>query len=333
MRGILICGGGRYLLSALVNIGILRGHGCELPVELWVFRGERLLKAAAKSLLPDGVTVRVLPELPTGYASKPYALVHSRFEEVISLDADNTPIRNPEYLFETEAYRETGALFWPDFFLAPPNTAWQELAQCDPVETLQQESGQMVIDRKRHRDCLETVLKMNERYWEIHSLLWGACGDKDTFQLSWYRHRSCFRMVPFFPGSCGYMENGNYRSNSMVQHDCGGEPLFLHKNGSKWHPLRASERRYWERYLFSKDPAGKEIEVELSHGLGNHFHTFKPLESIRWEPVPGAIRDLETVCLERIQRIRRKPWYAITMWPFMLRRRLRERWKRLTTGR
>ena len=33
---------------------------------------------------------------------------------MLALDADNFPIRDPEYLFESGGYRETGAIFWPD---------------------------------------------------------------------------------------------------------------------------------------------------------------------------------------------------------------------------
>ena len=36
-------------------------------------------------------------------------------EQVLLLDADNQPLRNPEPLFDAEAFRSTGGLFWPDW--------------------------------------------------------------------------------------------------------------------------------------------------------------------------------------------------------------------------
>ena len=35
--------------------------------------------------------------------------------QVLLLDADNQPLRNPEPLFDAEAFRSTGGLFWPDW--------------------------------------------------------------------------------------------------------------------------------------------------------------------------------------------------------------------------
>lgn len=34
---------------------------------------------------------------------------------MLLLDADNQPLRNPEPLFDAEAFRTTGGLFWPDW--------------------------------------------------------------------------------------------------------------------------------------------------------------------------------------------------------------------------
>ena len=34
---------------------------------------------------------------------------------MLLLDADNQPLRNPEPLFDVEAFRSTGGLFWPDW--------------------------------------------------------------------------------------------------------------------------------------------------------------------------------------------------------------------------
>lgn len=53
---------------------------------------------------------------------KPYAVLHSCFDEVLYIDADSFPTRDPSDLFESPAYREHGALFWPDVRLTDQET-------------------------------------------------------------------------------------------------------------------------------------------------------------------------------------------------------------------
>jgi hypothetical protein len=50
-----------------------------------------------------------------GWELKAYAILHSRFREVLLLDADNVAVTDPEYLFQTPEFRRTGAIFWPDY--------------------------------------------------------------------------------------------------------------------------------------------------------------------------------------------------------------------------
>jgi hypothetical protein len=67
--------------------------------------------------LVDSLEVR--PNQPfgvvAGWQNKPFALVHSKFEEVLFLDADNFCLRNPEFLFDEPRYQASGCAFWPDF--------------------------------------------------------------------------------------------------------------------------------------------------------------------------------------------------------------------------
>ncbi len=38
------------------------------------------------------------------------------FVQVLLLDSDNLPLVNPEHLFDTQEYRQHGALFFPDWW-------------------------------------------------------------------------------------------------------------------------------------------------------------------------------------------------------------------------
>ena len=124
-RGIVLCAGGDvYFPCAWICISALRRAGCELPIELW-YRGPREMTAAAIDLLAGyGVTCvdaqevarrEDYPRLDT-WEIKALAIACSRFEEVLYLDADNVPLCDPAHLFDCDAYRRHGALFWPDRF-------------------------------------------------------------------------------------------------------------------------------------------------------------------------------------------------------------------------
>ena len=59
---------------------------------------------------------------------KPYAIAHSRFREVLSLDADTVPLADPAAILDWDLYRESGLLFWPDVIdLLETNPIWSNL--------------------------------------------------------------------------------------------------------------------------------------------------------------------------------------------------------------
>lgn len=79
--------------------------------------------------------------------------------QVIMLDADNTPLKNPEVLFESKEYREGGNLFWPDWWDAQGwlRPAAYNLFGITPPWLkpggegfITAESGQMVLNRCGH---------------------------------------------------------------------------------------------------------------------------------------------------------------------------------------
>ena len=122
-RGIVICAGGpKHLHCGWICIRMLRHVGCTLPIEVWHLGPEEIpdvvkpeLKALNAACI-DAYEVRKQhpARILKGWEVKPYAIIHSRFKEVLFLDADNVPAVNPEYLFDHPRYLETGAVFWPD---------------------------------------------------------------------------------------------------------------------------------------------------------------------------------------------------------------------------
>ncbi len=127
-RGIVIPGGGiKQLANVWVLLRTLRWLGCTLPVEI-MYVGPSEMSAQfidAAQRLGDTTLTDILwfPEsagLPLrGWPLKIRALMHSKFAEVIMLDADNVPLADPSFLFSSSEYTATGALFWHDFTSDP----------------------------------------------------------------------------------------------------------------------------------------------------------------------------------------------------------------------
>lgn len=237
-RGIVICGGGDYYFpSVWICIRILRSVGCTLPIELW-HRGPHEMTDEMKALVePYSVVCQdafaVSRHFPVhrldGFEIKPYAIMHSRFTEVLYIDADNMVVRDPEYLFDTGLYLQAGSLFWPDVpchASAPwhlKEDAW-ELMGLPFRQEPQFESGQLVIDKRRCWRALQLTMHLNEYSDYYYSVFYG---DKDTFHLAWRRVAQDYGMIPFPPAVLD-----DHRV--LIQFDQQRKRLFQHRCNAKW---------------------------------------------------------------------------------------------------
>src|SRR5262249_47612214 len=117
-----------------------------------------------------------------GWELKPFALLHSRFKEVILLDADNVAVVDPGFLLETPEFKRTGAIFWPDFGRLEPSRAIWERTGVEYRDEPEFESGQMVLDKERCWRALQLTKWYNDYsdyfYNYVH-------GDKETFHMAW----------------------------------------------------------------------------------------------------------------------------------------------------
>jgi len=237
-RGIVICGGGaRYFLCAWVCINMLRKQGCHLPVELWHLNDAEMNDTMRTLVEPLGVTcinaqeVRKLhaARILNGWEIKAFALLHSAFREVLLLDADNVPVVDPAFLFETRQFTETGAIFWPDFSRLEPSRSIWGLAGVTYRDEPEFESGQIVLDKARCFRPLSLAMWFNEYsdFWYRH-----IHGDKETFHIAWRRLDAPYAMP----------ERGiDALPCTMCQHDFNGRRIFQHRNMAKW-SLRGNPR-------------------------------------------------------------------------------------------
>ena len=290
-RGIVICAGGVGLFTnAWVCIQMLRRLGCRLPIQVWHL-GPGELDADMRALLaPLGVTcvdaVKMRARHPVrmlnGWELKPYAILHCPFKEVLLLDADNMPVRNPEDLFAASEYRRTGAVLWPDLRrLHRTHRIWNLLGL--PPQTVREvESGQVLVNKQVCWRALRLALWLNEHsdffYQHIH-------GDKETFPLAFRKLNQPFAM-PTTPVRC--------LNRTMCQHDFEGRRLFQHRNLDKWNLFLRNKRIRGFRFEEECRAAVEDLRRRWDGRMSGHRP--KPLGAAASGPLPVAEIKI-TVCL------------------------------------
>jgi len=244
MQGIVTLAGGRmYGANAYLNCVRLRDMGCELPIE-WCYLPGELDDAWQHAITRvPGVTLRELDVTQKGtytrdagaWQAKPLAVLESRFTDILFLDADCFPHRDPTFLLEVlhaDPYDGLGAILWPD------RTTWNvdhpdipflqkhfgvEFPIRPDGHTIYQcESGQMVFRMDVARGAIQEALELNRRYEDTYRYLYG---DKDTFLVGLLKARVPFLFCPHRPGSFG---------RGYLHHDLEGNLLFSHLCQSKW---------------------------------------------------------------------------------------------------
>jgi len=308
--GIVMCGGGvTYFTCAWIAIRNLRHVGCQLPIELWYLRNE-LSEQCIKQLSIFDVECKDFLDYEetklTGVMLKPLAIKLSSFKNILFLDCDNNCLRDPSFLFETDEFVNTGAIFWPDYWTtAEDNPIW-EIIGCDHFQVKEQESGQILIDKEKYWKELNLTIFFNEKSEIFHQLVFG---DKDTFKFSWYALKSAFVMVETEPAACGYLdEKQEFSGIAMIQHDLDGNPLFVHRNLVKWDVTRYNERLFERIKMFKPNADNKEYKLGYSE-IGRHFFMDLRGDVIDME-VNQDLVDLDERCLRYLSHLWDQKFYG-----------------------
>ena len=286
-RGLVIAGGGMaYFPSLYVTVRAVRHAGWTLPIQVWYLGRENEMPPEYRALLEpfgvecvdaDEVRERHPCRILNGWELKAFAVLHSPFAEVLSLDADCYPIRDPSVLFDDADYRQTGAVFWPDLWDAPP-LDWSPFGLA-PSGRVSIESGQFLVHKRLCWRPLQLAWWYNDHSdW---SYLHGY-GDKHTFEVAWARCGQRYTM---------FREDVEWSVHSFKHVGPDGRLLFVHRCKDKF---RFGTPSYMNPQNFAANRFHPELplETECFHWLGELEeelgNSAKPQFQNRGEPPASA---------------------------------------------
>ncbi|KAJ3005906.1 UNVERIFIED_CONTAM: hypothetical protein HDU68_004355 [Siphonaria sp. JEL0065] len=207
-RGVVYTGSGKSVPMTIMAVELLRETGCTLSVEFGLYTplrtlilkkgshaaylSEEMNQEQLDTLRAHNITPRdfLTPEIRTYNwqkeqlrlgAAKVDAILSSPFQQVLFLDPDVMPLRDPTHLFDTTAFKTTGALFWPDYKpTSSQNPIWKITRQPYEFE-FEFETGQIYLDKSR----LSVIQGLTiAQFFCKHAALYFQFiwGDKDAFR-------------------------------------------------------------------------------------------------------------------------------------------------------
>jgi len=290
-RGLVILAGNNDTIMRLkVILRRLVRLRSQIPVEVHYFSDEEMTEEKRKDLVDIGYhpisfndlsqphnLIRVEKDFfATNFHLKSAAIINSNFAEPFLLDSDNVPILDPAILYASPVYQEYGTVFWPDIARSwPQNPAWAITNTPCRMNEYEQESGQMMVDKRRYWYHLQLAAWMNHpdsgqgKYYNEFLL-----GDKDMFRFAWHALKTKYGRPHKWLTSVGTLNDGFYCGHSFAQHhpDAGdGRVAFLHgglvksvtREVMRWNKEeRGGYFRHYKRAPSDEDPA-ENVHVEI----------------------------------------------------------------------
>jgi hypothetical protein len=223
---LVMCGGGStYVQCAWQLAYVMRKLGWSAPIEFW-YLGDVELDPFSKKMLEDlqvnvidatEISKKYPARILHGWELKVYSTFYSKYRYIVFLDTDIIPTQNPEYMFTSPLFYETGNIFWQD----PAN----EFVSLDalwaagiPVtqKLIDGESGQFYVDKKRWSAELRAALLLNEFSDYYYKFFYG---DKTSFVLGW----------AMLNKNLTYIKR-DYSTLDHIYVDDSSYPIYLHKD-------------------------------------------------------------------------------------------------------
>lgn len=243
-RGIIYTGARAHFHDIFQSIYSVKMMKVSLPVEIWVNDRDHELcqkifnrvsfpeilsnntsrrhRRRGLSYSYDGgensVACKRLPNFVKGFTSKFYALLYTKFTDVLFIDADNIVVGDVNTIFDSPGYLKTGSVLWPDLW-GDKCRAWKAGTQAGDSSyqthvlfmahfaglqwvnerqyAQEAETGQMAFDLTRHAGLIDLGRKIIEDEEFLKKVI---NGDKDIFRFAHIMTGVPFHFVTHFPG-------------------------------------------------------------------------------------------------------------------------------------
>ncbi|OBA20782.1 nucleotide-diphospho-sugar transferase [Metschnikowia bicuspidata var. bicuspidata NRRL YB-4993] len=307
--GIVYLGGAKYDQLVLTSVSVLRSLGSKIPVEVIVPKRSDYNIDLCNIILPqlngkcrvmeDFVPASVMLRIG-GFQLKNVALLVSSFKNVLYLDADNVPVKNPDVLFVNEPFKSLRMVMWPDLWRRSTSPLFYEIAGIEVDKThharnsyfkgdgrgessdpalisfhdlkgalpeASSETGQMMIDKEKHFPTLVLSMYYNfygpDYFYPLFSQGAAGEGDKETFIAAAHKLGLPYYQVGEFNREFGPMGKNQKREYfGMGQYD----PIIDHFQSTM--PDRSS-RAQTEYALDQEDDTKSNYDFHMykSHSL------------------------------------------------------------------
>jgi len=272
-RGIVTTANSAYMSTLIVSLRILRQSGSKLPIEVFLNDGREYMRNRryCEDVLPElNARCRLFSDVMAGapfiidiksYQCKVFAMLFSSFEDLLFLDSDSFPVRNPDDFLFLDPFRWSGLVIWPDFWESTASQSFFDIASINAPPLFvrpSSESGQLLISKRTHSAALVLAAYYNyygpNYYYPLLSQGGPGQGDKETFL-----HAAMALDLPFYDvkskvSVLGHKTDDHFKGYAMVQVDPvedyrvesyqrAAEPkgFFIHNNMCKLDPEKVFE--------------------------------------------------------------------------------------------
>ncbi|KAJ1475257.1 mannosyltransferase putative-domain-containing protein, partial [Baffinella frigidus] len=190
---------------------------------------------------------------------KVLAVYHASFTQLLWLDADSVPARDPSWVFASGEFTRTGSIFWQDWS-TDPHWLSAEFMHAYGLEMRvgdrELEAGQFALDKIRCWVPLNVALYLNLNFRHFYRRMYG---DKDTWRLAFRLSRHPLGLAPHPADVLGSLEpleplrrlepldaarpeagsslrggpvrggGGRFCGSAMLHLDEDGAPAFIHR--------------------------------------------------------------------------------------------------------
>lgn len=309
--GIVTSAGGRLVPGLVVMLRMLRRTGSTLPVEVYFQDEEEMEQEVCDAVLKDlGAQCHVLSRIfdadggfprrhnISHFQVKAFALLFSRFDNMLWLDADDVPLQDPRKLLESDPYQSHGLVTWPDYWYPSSSHLFYDIANISIPDVglrASSETGQILLNKSKHLRTLELAAYYNyfgpSHYYQLLSQGASGEGDKETFLAAAQALKGQFWAVGTKIGTLGYLRGGSgFRGVTMLQADPVADflnsnsrtekseaaPVFLHN--SQFKPNAERYAAQWKsesgtRIFGPKDSVVARFGIDLEHIMWDEMVT------------------------------------------------------------